>query len=67
MPLSKGTSKASREKNIKTEISAGKSPEQAVAIGYAEQRRNAAKKSHSADSIREVQDAMRRFVSNCKL
>lgn len=40
MPLSKGTSNRAREKNIKAEIAAGKSPKQAVAIGYAEQRRN---------------------------
>jgi len=38
MPLSSGTSKESREKNIKTELAAGKDPKQAVAIGYAKQR-----------------------------
>lgn len=63
MPLSTGTSKASREENIKTEIAAGKKPAQAVAIGYAEQRRNVAKKAHSADSRKRVQDALRTFVS----
>lgn len=44
MPLSKGTSNKSRESNVKREIAAGKSPKQAVAIAYAEQRRNKAKK-----------------------
>lgn len=39
MPLIKGKSKQAREKNIKTEIAAGKDPKQAVAIGYAVQRR----------------------------
>jgi hypothetical protein len=45
MPLSNGTSRESREKNIKTEIAAGKDPKQAVAIGYAKQRENIAKKA----------------------
>ena len=36
MPLSKGKSEKSFEKNIKTEIKAGKPPKQAVAIAYAE-------------------------------
>lgn len=44
MPLSKGTSNKARDKNIRTEIKAGKSPKQAVAIGYAAQRRNKQKK-----------------------
>ena len=34
MPLSHGKSKASFEKNVKTEIKAGKKPSQAVAIAY---------------------------------
>jgi hypothetical protein len=48
MPLIKSTSKKAREKNIKTEIAAGKPPAQAVAIGYSEQRQ--AKK---AEALRE--------------
>jgi len=40
MPLRASSSKAAREANIKTEIAAGKDPKQAVAIGYAVQRRN---------------------------
>ncbi len=44
MPLIKGTSKASREKNIKTEIKSGRDPKQAVAIGYSEQREAEKKK-----------------------
>ena len=38
MPLKKGTSNATRQKNIATEIKAGKKPAQAVAIGYAVQK-----------------------------
>ena len=44
MPLKKGTSNKIREKNIKTEIAAGKDPKQAVAIAYSEQRKNKKKK-----------------------
>ena len=43
MPLIKSASKAARNKNIKAEIAAGKPPKQAVAIGYAIQRRAKAK------------------------
>ena len=39
MPLKKGSSNKTREKNIKKEIAAGKPIKQAVAIGYSEQRR----------------------------
>lgn len=45
MPLIDSKSKKAREKNIKTEIKAGKPVKQAVAIGYSEQRR--AKRSTS--------------------
>ena len=38
MPLKKGTSDKTRQKNIEIEIKAGKKPSQAVAIGYAVQR-----------------------------
>ena len=34
MPLRKGTSKKTIQHNIKTEIKAGRSPKQAVAIAY---------------------------------
>lgn len=44
MPLSTGTSNAAREKNVQTEISAGKDPRQAVAISYSKQRENRAAK-----------------------
>lgn len=40
MPLIQSGSKEAREKNIETEIEHGKDPKQAVAIGYATQRRN---------------------------
>lgn len=43
MPLIEGKSKKSFEKNIKTEIKAGKDPKQAVAIAYSVKRRNMAK------------------------
>lgn len=49
MPLIHGKSKAAREKNIRTEIDAGKPPKQAVAIGYAEQRRNMAQGGDPGD------------------
>ncbi len=44
MPLDRGKSKAARERNIKTEIAAGRDPKQAVAIAYSEQRRAAGKR-----------------------
>jgi hypothetical protein len=43
MPLEKGKSKAAFQKNIKTEIEAGKPQKQAVAIAYSEQRRSGKK------------------------
>lgn len=39
MPLDRGKSKHARQRNIETEIAAGKPPKQAVAIAYAMQRR----------------------------
>ena len=50
MPLSKGTSDKTRQKNIKKEIEAGKPIKQAVAIGYAKQRENIAKKGGKAEA-----------------
>lgn len=44
MPLKKGKSASVRNQNIRTEIAAGKPVKQAVAIGYAEQRRSGKKK-----------------------
>ena len=38
MPLVKSTSKKAFEKNIKTEVKAGKPVKQAVAIAYSEKR-----------------------------
>lgn len=40
MPLSKGCRIADFDKNIKTEIAAGKSQKQAVAIAYSVARKN---------------------------
>ncbi|ABL96852.1 hypothetical protein BcepF1.121 [Burkholderia phage BcepF1] len=62
MPLSTGTSKAAREENIEREIAAGKDPKQAVAIGYAQQRRNAAK-SHDAADIKSIYDKLCEVVN----
>jgi len=42
--LTKGTSKKTFQKNIKTEIAAGKPPKQAVAIAYSVKRAAAAKR-----------------------
>jgi hypothetical protein len=39
MPLFKGKSDKTRQKNIKTEIAAGKPVKQAVAIGYSVQKK----------------------------
>jgi hypothetical protein len=40
MPLKRGKSDATRQENIEREIAAGKSPDQAIAIGYARQRKS---------------------------
>jgi hypothetical protein len=44
MPLKKGKSDKTRSENIAQEIKAGKPRKQAVAIGYAVQRRSKGKK-----------------------
>jgi hypothetical protein len=44
MPLVKSTSKKAFQKNIKTEVKAGKPVKQAVAIAYSEKREAAKKK-----------------------
>jgi len=44
MPLVKSKSKAAFKKNVETEIKAGKSPKQAVAIAYSVKRRAGKKK-----------------------
>ena len=54
MPLSKGTSDKTRQKNIKREIEAGKPPRQAVAIGYATQRAAAGKKPAKTSTKRKT-------------
>jgi hypothetical protein len=47
MPLSHGSSSATRSKNIATEIRAGKDPKQAAAIGYSVQHK-AKKRKHES-------------------
>jgi len=44
MPLWKGKSKKAFKHNVKTEIKAGRSVKQSVAIAYAQQRRSRKKK-----------------------
>ena len=44
MPLKRGTSNKTRNENVKREIAAGKPIKQAVAIGYAVQRKAKGKK-----------------------
>ena len=59
MPLSTGTGKEAFRKNVKTEIEAGKPQKQAVAIAYAQQRRNKAHKdSGIKDAVRRLCDAI---------
>jgi len=48
MPLRKGTSDTTRNKNIAKEVKQGKPVKQAVAIGYAVQREAIAKKGGKA-------------------
>ena len=45
MPLMKSTSKKAFQKNVKTEIDAGKPPKQAVAIAYSTQREAGGRKA----------------------
>lgn len=52
MPLSKGASDKTRQKNIKKEIEAGKPIKQAVAIGYAVQREAIGKKGGKAEAAK---------------
>ena len=52
MPLVKSASKAARQKNIETEIAAGKPVKQAVAIGYSEQRRVLKRKAGLAKALK---------------
>lgn len=51
MPLSTGTSNKARQANVRTELAAGKKPDQAVAIAYAKQRENRSKQGDGVDII----------------
>ena len=53
MPLIKDIGKKALQKNIKTEIAAGKPLKQAVAIAYSV-KREAAKKKKGHNSIRDI-------------
>ena len=46
MPLSQGRSKEAFEHNVKTEMNAGKGQKQALAIAYAEQRKETKPQSY---------------------
>lgn len=48
MPLQKGSSKKTIQRNIQELIDSGYKPKQAVAIAHSEARRNAAKKTKDA-------------------
>lgn len=50
MPLIKGTSKKSFQKNVATEVKAGRPVKQAVAIAYATKRSASAKKASKTKS-----------------
>jgi hypothetical protein len=56
MPLIKDIGKKALEKNIKTEIAAGKPPKQAVAIAYAV-KKEAAKKKKGHNSLKDISRA----------
>jgi hypothetical protein len=56
MPLIKDIGKKALERNIKTEIAAGKPPKQAVAIAYAV-KREAAKKKKGHNSLKDISRA----------
>lgn len=58
MPLIHSSSKEARQKNIETEIAAGKDPKQAVAIGYSVQRHA---KKDDADEARIEKSAHEKF------
>jgi hypothetical protein len=59
MPLIKSKSKKARETNIKREISAGKDPKQAVAIGYSVQRAAGGKDGDADERRYRAQDGLR--------
>lgn len=58
MPLSTGKSNAARQENIERELAAGKEPKQAVAIAYAQQRKNKAKDDDIYNILRLLRDAI---------
>ena len=64
MPLNQGGSDAARSENIATEIKAGKPRAQAVAIGYAVQRRSKGKRGSGVN--KEVSEHMHKIKSGLR-
>lgn len=65
MPLSEGTSKEARQKNIETEIAHGKDPKQAVAIAYSKQRENRSKDNETEEAKPET---LKKYIADaCKI
>lgn len=59
MPLSTGKGKEARQKNVEKEIAAGKQPKQAVAIAYAQQRKN--KSSDGKKTLDSLKSSIRQY------
>ena len=68
MPLEEGKSKAAFEKNVKTEIAAGKPQKQAVAIAYSKQRGDGmgGVPSVSIKSLGDRLDALKEIADSCE-
>ena len=58
MPLSETSSKKSLQKNVETEINAGKDPKQAAAIAYSVQRKARAKGDSLRSMIKDTIDCL---------
>jgi len=58
VPLIQGKSKKSFEKNVATEMEAGKPKEQSLAIAYNIQRKNRAKKMASGGEVKSSTESM---------
>ena len=67
MPLIKSTSKKAFQKNVGTEIAAGRPPKQAVAIAYAEKRSAQKASHHSSHSARRSDHYHSRVIEATKI